>query len=110
MLPEIAQGLLWERASLAEDIAGPPPPRLSLGDVLACGGGPGRCPFTDTTVRQGNMAAPGVAERRSETETVIKSFFTHLTPSRKLFSVLSEGEEGGGVGAKRPLLTLWPSW
>ena len=83
---------------------------LSLGDVLACGGGPGRCPFTDTTVKQGNMAAPGVGERRSETEAVIKSFFTHLTPSRKLFSVLSEGEEGGGVGAKSPLLTLWPSW
>lgn len=62
---------------------------------MACGGGPGRCPFTDTTVRQGNMAAPGVGERRSETETVIKSFFTHLTPIRKLFSVLSEGEEGG---------------
>ena len=45
--------------SLAEEIAGPPPPGLLLGDVLACGGGPGRCPFTDTAARQGNMAAPG---------------------------------------------------
>lgn len=34
-------------------------------------------PFIDTTARQGHMVALGGEGARSETETVIKSFFTH---------------------------------
>lgn len=80
--------------SLALQTDDPPAPRLSLGGVSLWQCQPGRCPFIDTTAREGNMVAPGMGQLRSETETVIKAFFTHLTPSRKLFSVLSEGEEG----------------
>lgn len=60
-------------------------------------------PFTDTTARQGNLVALGGGGARSETETVIKSFFTHPHPPAGNYSWYSvRGKKGRGMSKKVP--------
>lgn len=87
--------------SLALEIDDPPAPRLSLGGVLACGG-VSQAGALSLTPQPGRAAwrPLGWGSEVRNRNCNYKSFFTHLTPSRKLFLVLSEGEEGAEYEAK----------
>lgn len=77
-----------------------PVPRVSSVVLLDLWLQPGQCPLVDT-----KDGAPGGGGSRSETETVIKSFFILPHPQQE---VILSSQQGEGKSKRLPL-TLWPS-